>query len=129
MAYSGWDTQLGPVGSGCYAYTTVSGNIVTPHLWQQSGNRGDYCFLSVKHLGFNAGDPNNRPSYSNDWPGNGTGTRGPSTAVDGPNWYFGPWGSGQMCVLIEVSDLAHSTGNNGNSVMVGVTANWYVCPH
>jgi hypothetical protein len=109
-AYSGWDTQLGVPGDGCYAYTTYTSNIVTPHIWEQAGNPGFTCILSVVHVGF---DGNNNLVYENSWGPQSTTAR--SQAIDGPSWYYGPWdGNGWMCVRIYVDDGRGDQGNHGN---------------
>lgn len=110
MAFSGWDTQLGPAGSGCYAYMTYTNNIVTPHLWQQPGDHGNNCVLRVYHVGHNW---DGGVGYYQTW-GPAT-TGGPSTGVTGPSWYYGPWnGNGHMCVNVDVQDYNGDIGNHGN---------------
>lgn len=114
MAYSGWDSQLGANGYGCYAYTTYSSTIVTPHIWQQPGSGGNNCSLEVEHIGYNADG-----SVGYDWWWGPNTTPGPSTAVDGPSWYYGSWnGNGWMCVVIYVGDYNGDAGSNGNSYEV-----------
>lgn len=110
MAYSGWDSQLGASGYGCYAYTTYSSTIVTPHIWQQAGNSTNLCTLEVDHVGY---DAYGNVAYSQWWGPNTT--TGPSSPVDGPNWYYGSWnGNGWMCVRIYVWDKNGDAGSNGN---------------
>lgn len=114
MAFSGWDTQLGPSGSGCYAYMTHTSNIVTPHLWQQSGDHGNTCVLRVFHVGHNW---DGSVAYYQPWGPAATG--GPSTGVTGPSWYYGPWnGNGYMCVNIDVQDNNGDIGSHGNDYSV-----------
>lgn len=114
MAYSGWASQLGPSGSGCYVYTTYTSNIVTPHLWQQAGNSWNTCTMAVDHVGY---DVNGNIQY--DWGWGPNSTSGSSTALDGPSWYYGPWnGNGWMCVRIYVSDYNGDAGSNRNATEV-----------
>jgi hypothetical protein len=105
-----WSSNLGPNGYGCFAYTTYTSTIVTPHIWEQPGAGGDNCTLEVEHVGYNA-DGSLGYTY---WWGPNT-TAGPSTVVDGPSWYYGSWnGNGWMCVRIYVSDYNGDYGSNGN---------------
>lgn len=113
LANGDWDTQIGPSGSGCYAYTTYTSNIVTPHIWQQPGNVYDRCTLVTVHVGY---DSNHNVQYSNRVE---VVTSESSTAADGPSWYYGPWnGSGWMCVQIYASDSLGNRGTHGNYVEV-----------
>ena len=106
-----WDSQLGPAGYGCYAYTTYTSTIVTPHFWQQAGNPGNSCHLQVEHIGYDS--TWNVIQYDNVW--GPESTTGAATVVDGPNWYYGPWnGSGHMCVDISVWDDNGDAGSNWN---------------
>jgi hypothetical protein len=112
-----WPTQIGPAGAGCYAYLTYTSNIVTPHIWQQPGNSNNTCWLWVNHVGYNSGGGTD---YINYWPSE-TGVQeaaGPSTVVDGPSWYYGPWNSNKMCVIIGAGDDNTDVGSNGNQVEV-----------
>ena len=104
-----WDSQFGPVGAGCYAYTTYTSSLVTPHFWQQAGDASNECHLKVEHIGY---DSNWNIQYDNWW--GSESTTGPATVVDGPTWYYGPWnGNGHMCVGIEAWDDNGDPGSNG----------------
>ncbi|RKT09652.1 hypothetical protein BX285_6753 [Streptomyces sp. 1114.5] len=109
-----WDDQFGPTGSGCYFWTTWSANMVTPHGYQQTGDApSNWCMLSVSHIGYNA---DGTIGYSNTR-GPGT-TTGPGSEMDGPSWYYGPWGNGgYMCVIIGVRDYRLDVGSRGPSVV------------
>ncbi|MFD8783519.1 hypothetical protein [Kitasatospora sp. NPDC059599] len=98
-----WAAQIGPSGSGCFVYTTYTNNIVTAHIWQQEGNRTDRCGLQVLHYGQ---DSSGTDQYRNWWPSSNSVayTSGAATVVDGPDWYYGPWTSGKMCVSILAFD-------------------------
>lgn len=112
-----WPTQIGPSGSGCYAYLTYTSNIVTPHIWQQPGNTNNYCWLWANHIGY---DSSGNTQYINYWPSESgvQATTGPSTVVDGPSWYYGPWNSNKMCVVIGAGDDNVDVGSHGNQVSV-----------
>lgn len=84
---------------------------MTPHFWQQPGNSGNLCVLQVEHVGY---DAYGNVQYDNWWGPNST--SGPSTPVDGPSWYYGPWnGNGWMCVWIYVFDYNGDSGSGGNA--------------
>lgn len=101
MANGGnWALQMGPTGSGCYAWTTWTSNHVSAHVYQQAQNYDGSnvaCSIEIQQYWRSNADSTGHEIGS---------TTATSTEASVPNnapydyYYYGPSGSDYLCVEV-----------------------------